>query len=228
MHRYDGAVGQEGFEHLEIRLRALVGVIAIDPEKAELIIPIAREIVRVCALDLDPIENTGGPQVGDEVIVRSTLTAAPQIGICARRRSMGIDRDHFPQSQLPRDVGDSNRRSTLEAADLEVLPMRGRQRRGRHHQTSFALREVAGRRRDAAPAGVNDFFDALEILVGGLQVPCLASRIRTRVETPLQNRRGWCDPWSESANRMTVRARGGAFARAAGRDTQASIAAAWS
>jgi hypothetical protein len=163
VHGDNGPVGEMGLEHVEIRLRPFVRVITVYPEKPNGVFPLARELVRVRALDLDAFDDAGPPEVSDEVFVGCRFAA--EIRIRARGRGVRIHRDDRTQSQLARHVSNSHGRSALEASDFEILSPRGRQRGRGHDQPRLSLGEIAGRRGNAMPPLIDDRRDMVEIVL---------------------------------------------------------------
>jgi hypothetical protein len=76
---------------------------------------------------------------------------------------MRIHRDDRTQSQLARHIGNSHRRSSLEASDFEILSRRRRQRGRGHHQARLAFGEIARRRRNSTPPLIDDRRDMVKV-----------------------------------------------------------------
>jgi hypothetical protein len=163
VHGDNGSIGETGLEHGDICFRPFVGVVAVNPEKPKRVLPFARELVRVRALDLDALDDTGCPEVGDEVFVLRRLAA--EVRVRGGRRGVRNNGDDGTQSQLARHVCNSHRRSALEASDFEILSPRWRQRGCGHHQARLALGEIARRSRNATPPLVDDCRDMVEVVL---------------------------------------------------------------
>src|SRR5258706_1694784 len=69
VHGDNGSIGEMRLEHVDVGFWPVVGVVAVNPEKPNTILPFARELVRVRAPDLDALDDAGCPEIGDEVIV---------------------------------------------------------------------------------------------------------------------------------------------------------------
>jgi len=109
----------------------------------------------------DLLEDARRPQVIDEVAIGGRLAA--KVGVSTGWRSVGIDRDDASEPELAGYVGNPNRRSSLEAADLEIFSPRRCERGSSHYESRLSLREITRSRRDATPPLIKDLLDAVEV-----------------------------------------------------------------
>src|SRR5437773_597700 len=76
---------------------------------------------------------------------------------------MWIDSHYGSEPQISRDVGNANRRSSLEAADLEIPSVCWRESGSCHYEARLAFREITRGRRDSAPTLIDDLLDVVEV-----------------------------------------------------------------
>lgn len=129
-------------KEIDILLRAAVGVISIDPQKANRPLPVPRQIARKRAMRLDAVLDPPSPQRRPEVFPGRLLRAVAVIG--QRRRRVWVDRDDGAETVTLRDRCQPNRRLSLVAADFQNRPVRGRAGGYESEKPPLALGQESG------------------------------------------------------------------------------------
>src|SRR5688500_17212052 len=118
VHEQERSRNEIGLEELDVGLRAFVGMIAVDPEETNRLVPFARELRRFHHPCVDVISEPGAIHVRAKLIERRCLALEIRIGDARSR--MWIDGDDDTELVPLADVSKADRRSPLEASDLHV------------------------------------------------------------------------------------------------------------
>jgi len=150
---------EKGRETIEVGFRASIGVITVDPEEPNGVLPCARDVGGQSAMNLNVLLNIGNAKRRKKIIVRGgegTWRRASREFVRVR-----VNGDHRAEAVISGDLREHHCGPAFEAAYFDDSSLGGKTGSETAEEASFVFEEEAGHGLCRDPSVVDDLFEIL-------------------------------------------------------------------